>query len=108
MSRIFDALQRSEAERSGDASEAASRVTELLRRTESHVASKWGGAETAEHRSAAVNGRRDTPVAVQTESTEAAAAENLDAPVLLPIDRHAEAPAQFQSPGRIRASYYSI
>jgi len=97
MSRIFDALQRSEAERSGDASEAASRVTELLQRTESHVASKWGAQETVEHRSAAVNGRRDTPVAVKTELAEAAAAENLDTPVLLPIDRHAEVPAQFQS-----------
>jgi capsular exopolysaccharide synthesis family protein len=97
MSRIFDALQRSEVERSGDASEAASRVTELLQRTESHVASRWGASDAEDDRGAAVKGRRDTLVAVQTESAEAAAARNLDAPVHLPIDRHAEAPARFQT-----------
>jgi len=41
MSQIFDALQRSETERSGNDSPAASRATELLRRTESLAASRW-------------------------------------------------------------------
>jgi capsular exopolysaccharide synthesis family protein len=97
MSRIFDALQRSEAERSGDASEAASRITELLQRTESQVASKWGAPETVEHRSATATGHRERSVAVETEPAEGSAAENLDASVLLPIDRRSDGLARFQS-----------
>ena len=41
MSRIFDALQRSESERSGTASEASPNSPDLLRRAERRVASKW-------------------------------------------------------------------
>jgi len=47
MSQIFDALQRSEAERSGKSKPAASRATELLQEAENHAASK---RETAELR----------------------------------------------------------
>jgi capsular exopolysaccharide synthesis family protein len=44
MSRIFDALQRSERERSGtDATEMAA-VPELLKQAEHHAASEWNGA----------------------------------------------------------------
>lgn len=49
MSQIFDALQRSEAERSGQ-DEAAPRVTDLLERTESHTASGWVAVEAQERR----------------------------------------------------------
>ncbi len=41
MSRIFDALQRSESERSGTASEASPNGPDLLRRAERRIASKW-------------------------------------------------------------------
>jgi capsular exopolysaccharide synthesis family protein len=41
MSHIFDALQRSEAERSGADSAALSEATEMLRRAERRAASKW-------------------------------------------------------------------
>lgn len=47
MSQIFDALQRSESERSGKGKPAASRATELLQDAENQLASKRG---TAEHR----------------------------------------------------------
>lgn len=52
MSQIFDALQRSEAERSGSASAVPKQATEMLRRTERQVSSKWeneallGGADS--------------------------------------------------------------
>jgi capsular exopolysaccharide synthesis family protein len=57
MSHIFDALQRSEAERSGTDSAALSGATEMLRRAERRAASKWetallteqpGGTEDSE------------------------------------------------------------
>jgi len=41
MSQIFDALQRSESERSGKDQSAAPRVTDLLQSTENHAASRW-------------------------------------------------------------------
>ncbi|MGA8727714.1 MAG: CpsD/CapB family tyrosine-protein kinase [Terracidiphilus sp.] len=47
MSQIFDALQRSESERSGKSKPAASRATELLQDAENQLASK---REPAEHR----------------------------------------------------------
>lgn len=50
MSQIFDALQRSEAERSGKDLPAASRATELLQRTESHAESSRETAELRETR----------------------------------------------------------
>jgi capsular exopolysaccharide synthesis family protein len=44
MSRIFDALQRSESERVGTESQALPKGPDLLRRAERRVASKWEGA----------------------------------------------------------------
>ena len=52
MSQIFDALQRSESERSGNDSPAMSRATELLRRTESYAASRWETAALGEEQDA--------------------------------------------------------
>ena len=52
MSQIFDALQRSESERSGNDTPAMSRATELLRRTESYAASKWETAALGEEQDA--------------------------------------------------------
>ncbi len=48
MSQIFDALQRSEAERLGSNAKVASRATELLKSAESHAASKREPAELRE------------------------------------------------------------
>jgi hypothetical protein len=44
MSHIFDALQRSEAERSGNGMSPLSAVTELLERAERGTASRWDAA----------------------------------------------------------------
>ena len=46
MSRIFDALQRSERERSGDDSQALPEGPDLLKRGENRAASKWESVET--------------------------------------------------------------
>jgi capsular exopolysaccharide synthesis family protein len=93
MSQIFDALQRSEAERSGDNS-AATRATELLQRTESYVASKWGTGERE-----AVNGDQlGSSPAVETELLNPLGTEILDAPPVLPIkDRAADDSEQFET-----------
>jgi capsular exopolysaccharide synthesis family protein len=48
MSHIFDALQRSEAERSGTDSATLSGATEMLRRAERRAASKWETAVLTE------------------------------------------------------------
>ena len=89
MSRIFDALQRSEAERSGSREEAA-RVTELLQRTESYAAAKWETTDQLEdrtpagsaHREAVAEIHREVPVVVPRERTAASA--------VLPIEVHGE------------------
>ena len=89
MSRIFDALQRSEADRSGSGAEAA-RITELLQRTESYAASKWGTADQLEDQSLAdtahqgppTENHRDVPVVVPRERPAATA--------VLPVEVHAD------------------
>src|ERR1700728_1065809 len=48
MSHIFDALQRSEAERSGNAVSPLSAATELLERAERGAASRWNAAPELE------------------------------------------------------------
>lgn len=50
MSRIFDALQRSESERSETASEALPKGPDLLRRAERRVASKWEAGTSHQER----------------------------------------------------------
>ena len=89
MSRIFDALQRSEADRSGSGAEAA-RITELLQRTESYAASKWGTADQLEDQSLAdtahqeppTENHRDVPVVVPRERPAVTA--------VLPVEVHAD------------------
>ncbi|HLY40577.1 MAG TPA: CpsD/CapB family tyrosine-protein kinase [Terracidiphilus sp.] len=58
MSQIFDALQRSEAERSGKGVQGASKATELLQRTEDREGSKPASEETRENRDAMQSARR--------------------------------------------------
>jgi len=94
MSRIFDALQRSEAERSGS-SEATARITELLQRTESHVSSTWDNAGSHEQRGPAVNGHRDTLVEVEPVPVETAVQEDINASIIVPIDKPTDLPMRF-------------
>ena len=60
MSHIFDALQRSEAERSGIDLSALSGATELLQRAERQAASKWETAVLSEQPDATKSAERDT------------------------------------------------
>ena len=55
MSRIFDALRRSESEQSGDNTELLPESQELLRRTERRIASRWE-AKAPAHENEAENG----------------------------------------------------
>jgi capsular exopolysaccharide synthesis family protein len=56
MSRIFDALQRSESERSGTASGALPKGPDLLRRAERRVASKWETGTSHQERETRITG----------------------------------------------------
>jgi len=80
MSRIFDALQRSEADRSGNNSTLGSDATELLRHAEHRAASEWA-APAPEHR-AAGNGVASGANGVPAGSNGVPAASN-GAPVPL-------------------------
>jgi len=52
MSQIFDALQRSEAEKSGKDPVATALATELLQHTDRFVESRWGSADSQDNRDA--------------------------------------------------------
>ena len=60
MSHIFDALQRSEAERSESGLSALSGATALLERAERQAASKWETAVLPEQSDASRSAERDT------------------------------------------------
>jgi capsular exopolysaccharide synthesis family protein len=80
MSHIFDALQRSEAERSESGLSALSGATALLERAERQAASKWETAVLPEQSDASRSAERDTssglsgvpPVASEPEDPAAA------------------------------------
>lgn len=62
MSNIFDALQRSDSERSGPASASSAAATELLQRTEHQVVSQWDTEHPAPPESDAAEGELTTEV----------------------------------------------
>src|ERR1700733_633475 len=78
MSRIFDALQRSEAERPGTDSATQSEATEVLRRADRQAASKWETAVLTEQPDGTEDSERVTsfggpgmrPVTEASEATE--------------------------------------
>lgn len=84
MSQIFDALQRSEAERNGKDPAAASRATELLQRTESYAAitravessESWNATVVADT-PAASEPAREAAVAVATDVLPSAPAPSV-------------------------------
>jgi capsular exopolysaccharide synthesis family protein len=97
MSHIFDALQRSEAERSEIDLSALSGATELLQRAERRAASKWETAVLSEHFDASKSTERDMSFGllamppVATEPEDPAAAE------LSLTDERLDPFSQFQS-----------
>lgn len=70
MSQIFDALQRSEAERSGTDPAVSARAMELLKRAENYIGSKHGTA----------NGREQLDVADETKTVAIAEPPHKEAP----------------------------
>ena len=96
MSQIFDALQRSESERSGNDTPAMSRATELLRRTESYAASKWETAALGEEQDSIEGEEHGASREFQTDRPtisykDVIATENW------PLDQRIEDAGQFQS-----------
>jgi capsular exopolysaccharide synthesis family protein len=98
MSLIFDALQRSEADRSGVDVSTLSAVTEVLQRAERYAVSEQKAAKQRESSRAVHNADRDTPSAVRIVAPTAVAV-NDPPPAELPlIDEYQDDVfAQFQS-----------
>jgi capsular exopolysaccharide synthesis family protein len=96
MSDIFDALQRSEGERSQKDSPVPSEATELLRRAERRAASTWETAVLVEHPAATENSERDWPLEPDEGPPDAAAEKALAAGELSPTDRSVDIFGQFQ------------
>jgi capsular exopolysaccharide synthesis family protein len=89
MSQIFDALQRSEAERSGKDPAASALAAELLQRTDRFAQFKWGSANSQDNRDAT---SEVSSVAVVDASQEAIEDRGTDAKEELPCDlAHCEA-----------------
>jgi capsular exopolysaccharide synthesis family protein len=100
MSQIFDALQRSEAERSGKDPAAASRAIELLQRTESFAAAKRSVSETHNSWNTAVVTESGIATAEAIREPEVGVAADLltGSPVsvnaALPVEERVEGPLQ--------------
>src|ERR1700691_765804 len=74
MSLIFDALQRSEAERSGIDVSALSAATEVLERAEGHAAASRNAATAIEQTIVPQSAERDTSLATRAMPTAATSA----------------------------------
>jgi capsular exopolysaccharide synthesis family protein len=97
MSHIFDALQRSEDERSGADSPAPSEATELLRRAERRAASKWETTALVEPSVAPEGTERDTSFRPGEAPPDATAQEASSAGELSPTGGGLDIFGQFQS-----------
>ena len=95
MSQIFDALQRSEAERNGKDPVAAARATELLQRAESHAVGNRSAGESRDSWNSTVDA--ETGIATvepmpEAEETVAVAAGTVSAEPL--VEERADGPMQ--------------
>src|ERR1700722_9268237 len=97
MSHIFDALQRSEAERSGIDFSAMSGATELLQRAERQAASKWETAVPSEQHDATKGAERDTSLGLLAVSPGVTKPQVPIAAELSPTDERSYPFGQFQS-----------
>jgi capsular exopolysaccharide synthesis family protein len=97
MSHIFDALQRSEAERSGADFSEHSGATELLQRAERRAASKWAAAVLSEEPDATKSAENDTSFGILAMPRVATDFEDPAAAGLLPNSERLELLGQFQS-----------
>jgi capsular exopolysaccharide synthesis family protein len=95
MSLIFDALQRSEAERSGVDSSALPAATEVLQLAERHAVSERKATTQFEQPGGLQNAQRDTPLPLQAVQPTAVAVEASGPTELSLHDEHLEVFAQF-------------
>src|SRR6202051_3760995 len=97
MSRIFEALQRSEVERSSIDLAALAGATEMLQRSEHRAASKWETAVRPEQPDATTNAEHGTAFGLPRALPVATAREAPAATKLSLTDEHLDLFGQFQS-----------
>jgi capsular exopolysaccharide synthesis family protein len=97
MSHIFDALQRSDGERSAIDSAAPSGATELLRRAERRAALKWETAALVEQPEATEGAESETSIGPEEGLPDATAQEVCAAGELSPTGGGLDIFGQFQS-----------
>jgi capsular exopolysaccharide synthesis family protein len=97
MSRIFDALQRSEAERSGVDVSVLSDPTELLQQAERQAASKWDSSIRSEQPSANENAETYALSELDVKTASQMVQETLRAPDLSAATKSSEVFDLFQS-----------
>ena len=97
MSHIFDALQRSEAERAETDSPPLPEVAEILRRAERGPGSRWGSALLSEEPAATKNADFDGSLRAPKDPSVVATFEPSVSVELSQTEKHLEAFAQFKS-----------
>ena len=97
MSDIFDALQRSEGERTGNHSPVPSEATALLRSAERRAASKWDDAVLVEQPAATEGTDEDWSLGPDEEPRDVVEEKGPDPGELSPTDGNADIFTQFQS-----------
>jgi capsular exopolysaccharide synthesis family protein len=97
MSQIFDALQRSESERSGVDLSGLPGVTELLRRAEHEAASRWENADPLVQPDGTESAKRVGSLERGTDTPTAAPVEDLGTFGLPPMDARTNNFDQIQS-----------
>jgi capsular exopolysaccharide synthesis family protein len=97
MSHIFDALQRSEAERSGAGRSSISVVTELLELAERDAVAKWDGEAAAEPRDRPASLEHELLSSMDRSSPSEAIAEPPVSSRLAPMDEGSEVFRECQS-----------
>src|ERR1700733_8783796 len=93
MSQIFDALLRSEAERSGNATVKDAESAQLLQHVEEQVASKWGSVDSLDAR---MTSESDSRRAFSAEISYQLR-ENTAATAVFELENHPDVWSAFQS-----------
>jgi capsular exopolysaccharide synthesis family protein len=97
MSHIFDALQRSERESSGEGVSQLSEATELLQHAERRAAWRWEAASLEDNLDHITSARQGASHRLEAAQPGAVAADTLAKDSTLPIDESASLFGQFES-----------
>jgi capsular exopolysaccharide synthesis family protein len=97
MSHIFDALQRSERESSGDGVSAPSETTEFLQRAERRAAWRWETTSLQDHPVPTVSAEQGMSPELEAVQSGAVAVETEERDSLLSIDESPDMFGQFES-----------